>query len=97
MSCSPSVPTGGRPGLREATIAELARFAEHVTALIEDEQHAGRLSPDVDAVIASRVQVWGGEHAVARQVATGDPRDDARFAREAAYSQWFGLYRRDHP
>jgi hypothetical protein len=23
--------------------------------------------------------------------------DDARFAREAAYSQWFGLYRRDHP
>jgi hypothetical protein len=28
-------------------------------------------------------------------VATGDPRDDARFAREAAYSQWFGLYRRD--
>jgi hypothetical protein len=46
-------------------------------------------------MIASRVQVWGGEQAVARQVATGDPRDDARFAREAAYSQWFGLYRRD--
>jgi hypothetical protein len=40
------------------------------------------------------VLVWGGEQAVARQVATGEPRDDARFAREAAYSQWFGLYRR---
>jgi hypothetical protein len=46
-------------------------------------------------MVASRVQVWGGERAVARQVATGDPRDDIRFAREAAYSQWFGLYRRD--
>jgi AcrR family transcriptional regulator len=83
------------PALREATIQELERFAEHITGLIEEEQRAGRLSPDIDAVIASRVQVWGGEQAVARQVATGDPRDDTRFAREAAYSQWFGLYRRD--
>jgi AcrR family transcriptional regulator len=82
------------PALREATNQELERFAVHVTGLIKEEQHEGRLSPDIDAVIASRVQVWGGEHAVARQVATGDPQDDARFAREAANAQWFGLYRR---
>jgi AcrR family transcriptional regulator len=82
------------PALREAAFQELERFADHITDLVEEEQRAGRLSPDVDAVIASRVQVWGGEHAVARQVTTGDPQNDAQFARESALSQWFGLYRR---
>jgi AcrR family transcriptional regulator len=83
------------PAMRKATIQELGRFADHVTGLIAEEQRAGRLSADIDPVIASRVQIWGGEQAVARQVALGNPQEDVRFAREAASSQWFGLYRRD--
>jgi AcrR family transcriptional regulator len=82
------------PVLRQARAREVERFAEHTAALIEHEQREGRLSWAVDAAVAGRVQAWSGEHAVALQVSKGDPRDDAKFARERALSYWFGTYRR---
>lgn len=85
------------PVLREARTQEIERFANHITSLLEEERREGRLSDDVDPGTAGQVHAWGGEQVIARQVATGNPQDDAKVARELAYAQWFGTYRRPGP
>lgn len=82
------------PVLREARAQEIDRFAHHITSLLEEEQREGRLSEDVDPVTAGQVLAWGGEQVIVRQVTTGGPDGDAEVAREMAYGQWFGTYRR---
>jgi AcrR family transcriptional regulator len=82
------------PVLRKAGVRWIGRFAKYITSLLKEEQREGRLSPDVDTVTAGRVLAWGGEQVIARQVAIGNPKDDAQVAREMALSQWYGTYRR---
>jgi len=80
--------------LRELSAQSIGRFAERVAGKLADEQAAGRLAAEIDPVIAGRVLAWGGEQVISRQVATGDPEDDAKIARELAETQWYGTYRR---
>jgi len=80
--------------LREESVRSIGRFAKRITSKLKEEQRAGRLSADLDPVIAGRVLAWSGEQVIARQVAIGNPKEDAKVARELADSQWFGTYRR---
>jgi|SRR5882757_1433312 len=80
--------------LRELSTQSIGRFAERVAGKLADEQAEGRLATEIDPVIAGRVLAWGGEQVISRQVATGDPEDDAKIARELAETQWYGTYRR---
>jgi AcrR family transcriptional regulator len=73
---------------------QVDRFVRRITSLLREEQRAGRLTDEVDAPIAGKALAWGGEQITARQVGTGDPKNDAAVAREVALTQWYGTYRR---
>jgi hypothetical protein len=45
-------------------------------------------------VVVSRVIVWGGYRVIVDQVVNGDADGDAAIARELAYNQWYGAFRR---
>jgi AcrR family transcriptional regulator len=84
------------PAVREVLDAEKERFADRIAGRLRHEQQAGRTAAGLDAVLAARVMVWGGEHVIASYVA-GTPADaamDVKLARELAESHWYGVYRR---
>lgn len=80
--------------LRQETRQSLARFTQRTVARLRDEQHANRLTADVDPVAVGEALIWSGEHVIARQVTLGDRKDDAAIARALADLHWFGGYRR---
>ncbi|MGK5739304.1 TetR/AcrR family transcriptional regulator [Micromonospora sp. URMC 103] len=80
--------------VREFWYEGLTQFLDRTTAVLREEQEAGRTPADVDLVSASRVVVMGGERAIFDHVTARDSRDDAAFARELALIWWHGVYRR---
>lgn len=72
----------------------LARFSGRTTAVLGDEQDAGRTAASVDLASAARIIVIGGERAIFDHVAEADASTDAAFARELARTWWYGVYRR---
>jgi len=80
--------------VREFSAGQLRRFTTRTLAALVAEQEAGHTPPTVDAALATRLIVVGGEAALADQVATGDPATDEAFAEELAATWWYGVYRR---
>ncbi|MEU8378401.1 TetR/AcrR family transcriptional regulator [Streptosporangium sp. NPDC048865] len=73
---------------------EVEQFTAWTITLLRAEQEAGRTPAGLDPVSATRVIVMGGERALVDHVTSGDPGDDAAFARELALTWWHGVYRR---
>jgi AcrR family transcriptional regulator len=69
-------------------------FLENVTAMLRAEQAAGRTASSFDPAAASRVMVSSAMQAIAQQIVHGDPSGDEQTARELAYQEWYGTYRR---
>lgn len=82
------------PEVSDFYTADLEGFDEHVLETLLAEQDAGSTSPDLDAVAASRIIVWGGGQAIAHHISVDDGSGDASFARELARIWWYGAYRR---
>ncbi|WP_171116874.1 MULTISPECIES: TetR/AcrR family transcriptional regulator [Streptomyces] len=82
------------PAVREAWTADQDRFVDHVVAVLNEEQRAGRTPADIDPELTARIIVRGGGQVIAQQVADGDGSDDAAVARELANGYWYGVYRR---
>ncbi|NBM18776.1 TetR/AcrR family transcriptional regulator [Streptomyces sp. GC420] len=80
--------------VREAWTAHQDRFIHSTTALLAEEQRAGRTPEDIDPALAARLIVQGGGQVIARQVFDSDGRDDGLVARELARGYWYGVYRR---
>lgn len=73
---------------------DLGSFLRLSQSWIEGEQAAGRTSARLNASVAARVIVHGGNEVIYQQVLTGDPAQDADVARELAANQWYGAFRR---
>jgi AcrR family transcriptional regulator len=85
---------GYDPVVRDVLDAQIAEFAAAGARRLAQEQAAGRTPADLDAVVVSRVIVWGGYRVIVDQVVNGDADGDAAIARELAYNQWYGAFRR---
>jgi AcrR family transcriptional regulator len=85
---------GYDPAVRDFWAGKVDRFAERMTALLVEEQRAGRVAASLDPVTAGHVMAWEGERAVSRHIAVGDPADDSKVALELALQRWYGVYRR---
>jgi AcrR family transcriptional regulator len=83
--------SGYDPVVRDFWDGEVAKFAERMRVILVEEQRAGRVAADLDPDTAARVMSWGGERVIARHVATRDPADDAKLARELAMQRWYGV------
>ncbi|MYV53747.1 TetR family transcriptional regulator [Streptomyces sp. SID3212] len=80
--------------VRDFYTADLEGFDEAVLATLLQQQDVGATPPDLDAVAASRVIVWGGAQAMARHISVDDGSGDAALARELGRIWWYGAYRR---
>jgi AcrR family transcriptional regulator len=82
------------PGVHDFYTSELHNFEAHATKTLLDEQNTGRTPAEVDVEAASRIIVWGGEHAIGHHISNDDGSGDTAFARELAATWWYGVYRR---
>jgi AcrR family transcriptional regulator len=73
---------------------ELDRFTESTAAILRTEQHESRTPSNVDATLASRLIVSGGQRAIVDHVSQRPDSEDEAFAGELAATWWYGVYRR---
>jgi AcrR family transcriptional regulator len=69
-------------------------FLANVTGMLRAEQEAGRTASTFDPEAASRVMVSSAMQAIAQQIIYGDASTDEQTARELAFQEWYGTYRR---
>ena len=80
--------------VRDFYTEDLEGFDEVVHRTVVAQQRSGATPAEVDATVASRIVVWGGEQAIARHIAVDDGSGDEVFARELGAVFWYGVYRR---
>lgn len=82
------------PFVRKFRDSWLDQFIAHAERVLIAEQHAGRAAADVDAAMASRLNVLGGHRFISTHVASDDGSGDESAARELAGTWWYGILRR---
>ncbi|GAA1996670.1 TetR family transcriptional regulator [Microbacterium ulmi] len=80
--------------VREFWRGQLALFTDSTIAVLREEQAVGDADAAVDADLAGRLVVVGGERAILDHIGLQDERRDAAFVRELASTWWYGVYRR---
>jgi AcrR family transcriptional regulator len=80
--------------VRDLWGARTNRFVDLAAQFVIAEQEAGRTSASVDAVVAGRLNIIGGDRFIAHHISIDDGTGDATAAGELARTWWFGMLRR---